>query len=103
MRSLTMSNAHPHISEPIYSKVAELLLIGLLLVFVYPFFYLISGVDPTGPYEGQSQLKIVYDLQMALPFFCIAIALLYRGADLCLPGAIMIYPIVSLASTIWSV
>ena len=103
MRSLTRSNAHLQISGLIYSKVAELLFIGLLLVFIYPFFFVISGVDPTIPNEGQSQTKIVYHLQMAFPFFCLAIALLYRGSDICLPAITMIYPIVCLASTIWSV
>lgn len=103
MRSLTTSNVYPPISGLIYSKVAKSLLIGLLLVFIYPFFSLISGVDPTVPIEGQSQNKIVYFLQVAFPFFCLAIALLYRGSDICLPAGTMIYPIFCLASTIWSV
>jgi O-antigen ligase len=103
MRSLTRSNAHPQIDGLIYSKVAELLFIALLLVFIYPFFFVISGVDPTIPIEGQSQTKIVYFLQVAFPFFCLAIAFMYRGSDVCLPGATMIYPIVCLASTMWSV
>jgi exopolysaccharide production protein ExoQ len=103
MRSLTRSNVHPQICEYIYSKVAELLFIGLLLVFIYPFFFIISGVDPTIPTEEHSETKIFYFLQVALPFFCIAIALMYRGSDVCLPGAIMIYPIFCLASTVWSV
>jgi hypothetical protein len=34
MRSLTRSNAHPQIDGLIYSKIAELLFIGLLLVFI---------------------------------------------------------------------
>lgn len=103
MRSMIRSDAHPQIDGLIYSKVAELLLTGLLLVFIYPFFFVISGVDPTIPIEQQSQIKIIYFLQMALPFFCIAIALLCRGSDICLPGAITIFPIVCLVSTIWSV
>jgi exopolysaccharide production protein ExoQ len=103
MRSLTRSNAPPQIDGLIYSKVAELLFIGLLLVFIYPFIFVISGVDPTIPIEAQSPTKIVYFLQVAFPFFCLAIALMCRGSDLCLPGAIIIYPIVCLASIIWSV
>src|ERR1700687_2414010 len=103
MRSLTRSNAPPQIDGLIYSKVAELLFIGLLLVFIYPFIFVISGVDPTIPIEAQSPTKIVYFLQVAFPFFCLAIALMCRGSDLCLTGAIMIYPIVCLASIIWSV
>ena len=103
MRSLTTSNAPPQIDGFIYSKVAELLFIGLLLVFIYPFFFVISGVDPNIPIEAQSPTKIVYFLQVALPFSCLAIALMCRGSDLCLPGAIMIYPILCLASIIWSV
>jgi len=103
MRSLTTSNAHPQIDGLIYSKVAELPFIGLLLVFIYPFFFVISGVDPTIPIEAQSQTKLVYFLQLVFPFFCIAIALMCRGLDICLPGAIIIYPIVCLVSTIWSV
>jgi len=100
MRSLT--NARPNISGLIYSKVIELLFIGLLLVLIYPFFYLISGVNPGVPIE-QSQTKVVYFLQVAVPLFCIAIALMCRGPGVCLPGAIMIYPIICLASTMWSV
>jgi exopolysaccharide production protein ExoQ len=103
MRSLTKSNAPPQIDGLIYSKVAELLFIGLLLVFIYPFFFVISGVDPTLPTEEQSPAKLVYFLQVVFPFSCIGIALMCRGSDLCLPGAIMIYPIVCLASIIWSV
>lgn len=103
MRSLTRSNAHPPIDGYIYSKVVELLFIGLLLVFIYPFFFVISGMDPTIPGEEQSQTKIVYFLQMAFPFFCLAIAFMYRGSDVWLPGVILIYPIVCLASTMWSV
>jgi hypothetical protein len=69
MRSLIRSNAHTQISGLIYSKVAELLFIDLLLVFIYPFSSPISGVDPTVPIEGQSQNKIVCYLQVAFPFF----------------------------------
>jgi len=93
MRSLIRSNAHTQISGLIYSKIAELLFIGLLLVFIYPFASLISGVDPTVPIEGQSQNKIVYHLQVAFPFFCLAMALLYRGSGICLLAITMIYPI----------
>jgi hypothetical protein len=103
MRSLIRSNAHTQISGLIYSKVAELLFIGLLLVFIYPFASLISGVDPTVPIEGQSQNKIVYYLQVAFPFFCLRIALLYPGSGICLLAITMIYPIFCLASTAWSV
>ncbi|MEH2516358.1 exopolysaccharide production protein ExoQ [Bradyrhizobium sp. AZCC 1610] len=103
MRSLTMSNAHPQISGLIYSRVAELLFIGLLLVFIYPFFFVISGTDPTIPIESQSETKNVYYLQMALPFFCLVIALMCRGSGVCLPSAIMIYAGICLASTVWSV
>ncbi|KRR10477.1 hypothetical protein CQ12_10495 [Bradyrhizobium jicamae] len=103
MRSLTRSNAQPQISGLIYSKAAELLLIGLLLVFIYPFFFVISGTDPALPTASQSETKIVYYLQMALPFSCVAIALMCRGSGVCLPIAIMSYASICLASTIWSV
>lgn len=105
MRSLTRSNAHPQMYELIYSKLAKLLLIGLLLVFIYPFSLVISGIDPTIPKEGQSETKIVYFLQVVFPFFCLALALMYRGLGLflSLPGTIMIYPMICLTSTIWSV
>jgi O-antigen ligase len=103
MRSLTRSNAPPQIDRLIYSKVAELLFIGLLLVSIYPFFFVISGVDPTIPTEEQSPTKLVYFLQVVFPFSCIAIALMCRGSDICFPGPIMIYPIVCLVSIIWSV
>src|SRR5216683_2689455 len=105
MRPLTTSDANRQISGIIYSKIAELLFIGLLLVFIYPFFFAISGIDPTVPIKLQSETKIVYFLQMAFPFLCLAIAFLYRGLGLflSLPGTIMIYPMICLTSTIWSV
>lgn len=37
------SNAHAQIDGLIYSKVAELLFIGLLLVFIYLFFFGLKG------------------------------------------------------------
>ena len=103
MRLLTRSDALPQISGLIYSKVAELLFIGLLLVFIYPFIFIISGTDPTIPIESQTETKIVYYLQLALPLFCLAIALMYRGLDLRLPVPIVIYAGVCLASSMWSV
>jgi exopolysaccharide production protein ExoQ len=103
MRSLTRPNARPQIDALIYSKVAELLFIGLLLVFIYPFFFLISGVDPTVAIEGQSQAKIVYFLQLVLPLLCLALAFMCRGSDVYFPPAIMSYAVLCLASTIWSV
>ncbi|MEH2512179.1 exopolysaccharide production protein ExoQ [Nitrobacteraceae bacterium AZCC 1564] len=96
----------PHASRRIdwtYSKLAELLLIGLLLVFIYPFFFAISGIDPTIPSEFQSHSKGVYFLQLAFPFLCLAIALMHRGLGLFLPREIMIYSMICLTSTIWSV
>lgn len=105
MQSLTRSNEYSPISDLIYSKFAELLFIALLLVFIYPFFFIISGLDPTLPREGQAETRIVWFLQMALPFVCLAVAFMYRGLNLflALPGTILIYPMVCLASTIWSV
>ncbi|MBO4227684.1 O-antigen ligase [Bradyrhizobium neotropicale] len=104
MQPLTTSHA-PRQIDGIYSKLTELLLIGLLLVFIYPFFFAISGIDPTIPSEFQSDTKIVYFLQLAFPFSCLAIAFMHRGLGLVLslPGTIMIYPMICLTSTIWSV
>lgn len=103
MRLLTRLNVSPQMSGLIYSKAAELLLVGLLLVFIYPFFFLISGVDPTVPPAEQSQIKIVYFLREAFPFFCVAIAFFCRRSEISLPGVSMIYPIICLASSMWSV
>src|SRR5215469_2334930 len=100
MRSLNIS---PQMNGFIYSKATELLLIGLLLVFIYPFFFLISGVDPTVPPEQQSQIKIVYFLREAFPLFCVAIAWMCRRSEIYLPGVSVIYPIICLASSAWSV
>jgi exopolysaccharide production protein ExoQ len=88
-----------------YAKIAELLLIGLLLCFIYPFFLIISGIDPTIPLDVQSEVKLVYFLQMALPFMCFAIAYMYRGSgiSISLVTPIVLYPLVCLVSTIWSV
>jgi exopolysaccharide production protein ExoQ len=89
----------------LYSKAAELLFIGLLLVYLYPFLFLISGIDPTIRIELQSGTKVVYYLQMLLPFLCIATALAYRGSSVVvyLPPAIAFYMVICLASSIWSV
>jgi exopolysaccharide production protein ExoQ len=106
MRTLTRSDRNRQISGVIYSKLTVLLFISLLLVFIYPFFLVISGVDPTIPVEIQSENKIVNYLQMALPLLCIAVGLLYRGPDvfrLRLQSTILIYPFICLTSTIWSV
>ena len=105
MRPLTTSNAYRPISGINYLKIAELLFIALLLCFIYPFFLIISGIDPTIPLEAQSEMKAVYFLQMALPFLCLAIASRYRGPGLSLflPSEIVLYLIICFASTIWSV
>jgi len=105
MPPLTTSDASRQISGIIYPKITELLFIGILLVFIYPFFFPISGIDPTIPSEVQSETKIVYFLQMALPSLCLAIALRYRGSGLFLsiPATIMTYLMVCFMSTIWSV
>jgi exopolysaccharide production protein ExoQ len=105
MRYLTHSDRNRQISAVLYS-ITELLFVGLLLVFIYPFFFAISGIDPTLPLEGQSEVKTVYYLRLALPLLCLAIALLYRGPDvflLSLRSTILIYLLVCLTSTIWSV
>lgn len=104
MRHLTYSDRNRQISAVLYPKVMELLFVGLLMVYVYPFFLVISGIDPTLPFDIQSEAKTVYYLRFAFPLLCIAIALLYRGPDvLSLHSAILIYPVVCLASTTWSV
>jgi O-antigen ligase len=86
-------------------KITELLFAGLLLVFIYPFFFAISGIDPTLPLADQSEVKTVYYLRLAFPLSSLAIASMYRGLGsfLPLPRAIMIYLMICLASTIWSV
>ena len=104
MRSLTHSARNRQISGA-YSKLTEFLFISLLLVFIYPFFFVIAGVDPTAPIEIQSDAKIVYYLQMTLPLLCLAIAFLHRGLDvfLSLDSTILIYLLICFTSTIWSV
>ena len=89
----------------VYSKVAEVLFIGLLLVYLYPFFYFVSGIDPTTPIELQSERKVIYYLQMAFPGLCMAAAFAYRGSAiiLYLPRAISIYAVICLMSSMWSV
>lgn len=105
MRPLTYSATNRQIYGVIYSKLTEFLFISLLLAFIYPFFLVISGVDPTAPIEVQSETKIVYFLQMTLPLLCLAMAVMHRGPGvfLSLYSTIMIYPLVCLTSTIWSV
>jgi exopolysaccharide production protein ExoQ len=105
MRYLTHSDRDRQISAALYSKITELLFGGLLLVFIYPFFFAISGIDPTFPLEDQSEVKTVYYLRLALPLLCLAITSMYRGFGLLLslPRAITIYLLLCLISTIWSV
>jgi exopolysaccharide production protein ExoQ len=105
MRYLTHSDRNRQISAVLYSKITELLFVGLLLVFIYPFFFAISGIDPTLPLADQSEVKTVYYLRLALPLLCLAITFMYRGLGLflSLPRAIMIYLMICLTSTIWSV
>lgn len=105
MRYLTHLDRNRQISAVLYSKITALLFVGLLLVFIYPFLFAISGIDPTLPLEDQSEVKAVYYLRLALPLLCLAITIMYRGLGLflSLPRAIMIYPMICLTSTIWSV
>jgi exopolysaccharide production protein ExoQ len=105
MRYLTHSDRNRQISAVLYSKITELLFVGLLLVFIYPFFFAISGIDPTLPLGDQSAVKTVYYLRLALPLLCLAITFMYRGLGLflSLPRAIMIYLMICLTSTIWSI
>jgi exopolysaccharide production protein ExoQ len=104
MRSLTHSDWNRQISGAIYPKLTEFLFISLLLVYIYPFAFLISGIDPALPRDDQQETKIVYYLQIAIPLLCIAIAAMYHG-DLFfgIPGVILVFPLVCLASTAWSV
>lgn len=104
MRHLTYSDRNRQISAVLYSKITELLFVGLVLVFVYPFFFAFSGIDPTLPLDVQSEVKTVYYLRLALPLLCLAICLLYRGTDvLSLHSTVLLYPLICLTSTIWSV
>jgi O-antigen ligase len=65
---------------------------------------LISGIDPSLPIDNQQETKIVYYLQIAIPLLCIAVAAMYHGKRfLDIPGVILVYPLVCLASTAWSV
>jgi exopolysaccharide production protein ExoQ len=105
MRPLTASTANSQDYGAIHSKLAQLLFALLLLVYTYPFAFLIAGIDPTLPLDDpQEATKIVYYLQFAIPLLCIAIAAMYHG-DLSfgIPGVILVYPLVCLASTAWSV
>jgi exopolysaccharide production protein ExoQ len=104
MRSLTDLDTSRQISGVTYLKLAELLFVSLLLVYTYPFAFQISGVDPTLPIDDQEVGKLVYYLQFAIPLLCIAIAAAYHG-DLSfgIPGVILVYPLLCLASTAWSV
>jgi len=99
-------DASRQVSGVVYRTLARLLFISLLLLFIYPFFLIVSGVDPSAPIEIQSEMKLVYYLQIVLPFLCVAIAMMYRGPDallLSLHCLILIYPAVCLTSAIWSV
>jgi O-antigen ligase len=104
-QDLSVPAIDPHAWGRLYSKVAELLFIGLLLLYLYPFLFFVSGIDPAIRAELQSDAKLVYYLQMVLPFLCLATALAYRGSSvvLYLPPAIAFYIVVCLASSIWSV
>jgi O-antigen ligase len=104
-QDLSVPAINPHAWGLRYSKVAEVIFIGLLLVYLYPFLFFISGIDPTIRAELQSDVKLVYYLQMVLPFLCFAVALAYRGSSvaLYLPPAITFYMVICLASSIWSV
>ena len=105
-QDLSVPAINPHAWGLLYSKVAELIFIGLLLAYLYPFLFFISGIDPTIRAELQSDYsKLVYYLQMVLPFLCFAAALAYRGSSvaLYLPPAITFYMVICLASSIWSV
>lgn len=105
MRFLTTRMANRRNPGLVYLKIAEWLLISLVLSFIYPFFLVISGIDPTLPLDLQSEMKLVYALQMILPFICIGVGVIYRGPQLFLsfPVIIIVYPVICIASTLWSV
>jgi O-antigen ligase len=105
MQPLTISIENRRMSGVIYLKLAEMLFIALLLCFMYPFYFAISGIDPTIPLEVQSEIKIFDYMQMALPFLCLAIAYMHRGSclSISLIIPIVLYPLICITSTIWSV
>ena len=105
MRSVIYPDWNSQISRVIYSKMTEVLFICLLLVFIYPFFFVISGVDPSAPTNDNQEVKIVYNLRMLIPLMCLAIGFLYRGTELIasLWSPILFFPIICLVSAIWSV
>ncbi|WFU38836.1 O-antigen ligase family protein [Bradyrhizobium sp. CB82] len=105
MQSLTHSDRSQQISGAIYLKLAALLFVLLLLVYTYPFVFLVEGIDPSLPIDNQEETtKLVYYLQVAIPLLCIAIAAMYHG-DLSfgIPAVILVFPLVCLASTAWSI
>jgi hypothetical protein len=62
----------------IYQRAAAGLLSCLVLVFVYPFYPVISGIDLSAPAELQTENKTIYYLQWVVPMLCVGIALIFR-------------------------
>src|SRR5215471_18705318 len=63
-----------------YSRGAVALLYALLLAFLYPFYLVISGLDPNIPAQLQTEQKTVYYLQELIPMLCLGLISLYKRA-----------------------
>lgn len=90
--------------EVLYQRAAAALLGCLLLVFIYPFYPVISGLDPSVPAPLQTENKSIYYLQDIIPILCIGVALLYRESHffLHLSPALFLYCLFGLLSAVWS-
>jgi exopolysaccharide production protein ExoQ len=88
----------------LYDRVAVVLLVCLLFVFIYPFYLVISGIDTSVPGALQTENKTVYYLQEVIPVFCVGIALLCRKSNffLHLSPALFLYCLFGLLSAAWS-
>lgn len=89
----------------LYHRAAVILLACLLFVFIYPFYLVISGIDPSAPKELQIESdKTIYYLQDVVPLLCIGLALLSRKAHFYLhvSPALFLYCMFGLLSAAWS-
>lgn len=105
MRTPPIAFSALHISGAVYYKLMKIMFNCLILVYIYPFFFAVSGIDPTLPLDVQSPNRIVYFLQLAIPILCIVIGILYRGLDIFFsaPPAVFLYAFICFLSAFWSV
>ncbi|MBR1132231.1 O-antigen ligase family protein [Bradyrhizobium iriomotense] len=87
-----------------HQRTAVVLLYCLILVFIYPFMLLISGVDTSVPAALQTENKTIYWLRYFVPLLCIGFALACGKSNflLHLPPALLLYSVLCLLSVAWS-